>query len=372
MKLRWKGIVAACAVLMFAGAAIWRFDAELKARRLVKDAAACRVLAEQGDAKAQFSLGSMYANGQGVQQDFVEAVRWYRKSAEQGNAKAEYDLCHMYHKGKGVPQDKAEARRWCLKAAAQNDVRAQDALGFMYLHGEEVPQDYSQAAEWYRKSAAQNFADAQYSLGYMYYNGYGVPQDRVEAYRLFREAAARGNEQARHALGPQTRISLTSKIALGAKLLGAVYFGVIFLKAGKSFRTREQITLGTTVLLLVLALALDLLWYFYAGHLHASAIVSGVYVARHLVNGMIVATLASIAHPGSARVVLVAAAVLFVAFIVLDVVLEGLRHMPLEIWFRCFVGFPIGMAIPSFILLRVNNKNRQSDTGVVTGEASGK
>ena len=37
-----------------------------------------RVLAEQGDADAQFNLGVMYADGEGVAQDDAEAVRWFR------------------------------------------------------------------------------------------------------------------------------------------------------------------------------------------------------------------------------------------------------------------------------------------------------
>ena len=39
-------------------------------------------LAEQGYAPAQHNLGVMYDNGQGVPQDYKEAVRWYLKSAE--------------------------------------------------------------------------------------------------------------------------------------------------------------------------------------------------------------------------------------------------------------------------------------------------
>ena len=35
-------------------------------------------LAEQGDATIQFALGSMYAFGKGVPQDYAEAVKWYR------------------------------------------------------------------------------------------------------------------------------------------------------------------------------------------------------------------------------------------------------------------------------------------------------
>jgi TPR repeat protein len=41
-------------------------------------------IAEQGDAFAQFSLGIMYDNGEGVPQDYAEAVKWYRLAAEQG------------------------------------------------------------------------------------------------------------------------------------------------------------------------------------------------------------------------------------------------------------------------------------------------
>ena len=48
-----------------------------------------RLAAEQGNANAQFNLGLMYANGEGVPEDDAEAVRWYRLAAEQGNANAQ-------------------------------------------------------------------------------------------------------------------------------------------------------------------------------------------------------------------------------------------------------------------------------------------
>ena len=48
-----------------------------------------RVLAAQGHAIAQYSLGVMYSKGQGVPQDYAVAVKWYRKAAEQGDAVTE-------------------------------------------------------------------------------------------------------------------------------------------------------------------------------------------------------------------------------------------------------------------------------------------
>ncbi|MGN6890600.1 tetratricopeptide repeat protein, partial [Neisseria sp. P0014.S004] len=69
-------------------------------------------VAKQGNAKAQYNLGGMYYNGQGVRKDYAQAVQWYRKAAEQGNAKAQYNLGVMYEKGQGVRKDYVEAVRW--------------------------------------------------------------------------------------------------------------------------------------------------------------------------------------------------------------------------------------------------------------------
>ena len=65
--------------------------------------------AEQGFAAAQYNLGVMYDNGQGVRQDDAQAVQWYRKAAEQGHAKAQYNLGVAYINGQGVRQDDAQA-----------------------------------------------------------------------------------------------------------------------------------------------------------------------------------------------------------------------------------------------------------------------
>ena len=49
-------------------------------------------LAEQGNAKAQNTLGVMYSKGQGVPQDDKEATKWWRLAAEQEFAPAQYNL----------------------------------------------------------------------------------------------------------------------------------------------------------------------------------------------------------------------------------------------------------------------------------------
>ena len=72
--------------------------------------------AEQGFAAAQYNLGVMYDNGQGVRQDDAQAVQWYRKAAEQGIAEAQYNLGVMYDNGQGVRQNYKIAKEWFGKA----------------------------------------------------------------------------------------------------------------------------------------------------------------------------------------------------------------------------------------------------------------
>ena len=72
--------------------------------------------AEQGNAYAQNNLGWMYYKGEGVRQDYKQAVQWFRNAAEQGVDEAQFYLGIMYYKGHGVRQDLALAQEWLGKA----------------------------------------------------------------------------------------------------------------------------------------------------------------------------------------------------------------------------------------------------------------
>ena len=105
--------------------------------------------AKNGDALAQVNLGNMYRKGEGVPEDLVESVKWYRKSAEQGNALGQFNLGRMYDNGDGVPKDDVEAVKWYRKSAEQGDTFAQFNLGKMYELGEGVPKDLVEAHVWF-------------------------------------------------------------------------------------------------------------------------------------------------------------------------------------------------------------------------------
>ena len=59
-----------------------------------------KLLAEQGDAEAQCSLGLCYQNGYGTTQD-KEAVKWYLLASEQNNVNSKYNLGICYAIGAG-------------------------------------------------------------------------------------------------------------------------------------------------------------------------------------------------------------------------------------------------------------------------------
>ncbi len=89
-----------------------------------------RPLAEQGYPLAQATLGLMYAEGEGVAQDYQEAVRWYRLAAEQGDAWALLSLGGMYDQGEGGSQNYVLAYMWFTLAARHGSESAIRALKF--------------------------------------------------------------------------------------------------------------------------------------------------------------------------------------------------------------------------------------------------
>ena len=77
-------------------------------------------------------MGVCYYKGNGVEQNYLEAVKWQRKSAEQGNDWGQYNLANCYFDGKGVEQDDEEGEKWMRKSAEQGN---EDALAFLEEHG---------------------------------------------------------------------------------------------------------------------------------------------------------------------------------------------------------------------------------------------
>ena len=95
-------------------------------------------------AEAQINLGMMFESGQGVLQNFDEAIKWYQLAASQGLIKAQEKLNLLVSKA----------------AAAQVNF----GLGVAFENGQGVPQDIMEAIRWYQLSADQGLIKAQEKL----------------------------------------------------------------------------------------------------------------------------------------------------------------------------------------------------------------
>ena len=120
--------------------------------------------------------------------DTKEAALWYEKSAEQGNPKAQFRLGKMYAQA----HENTQAFAWYCKAAEQGEADAQYDLGEAYLSGSAwygAPMDYARAVEWLKKAAEQGHGLAQKHLELL------MRRNRTPA-----KGAARGADKCREVL----------------------------------------------------------------------------------------------------------------------------------------------------------------------------
>lgn len=97
-------------------------DAEWRRKREADEANQTKQLrreAEQGNAQAQFQLGTKYSLGEEVAKDDAEALKWLRRSADQGFPRAQLMIGIGYASGRyGLTKNSVEAKKWLQKASA--------------------------------------------------------------------------------------------------------------------------------------------------------------------------------------------------------------------------------------------------------------
>lgn len=187
-------------------------------------------LAEQGDADAQFDLGSHYLHGEFVEPDvekalyywvlaakqgnvdalcelgehyfyrdnstmhYQTAVDYWKKAASHGSLKAHYYLSQCYFLGNGVSEDYHKAIEHCRIPAEKGIAEAQYLLGEYYRVG---LNDLNMAAQWNDKSAKQGFHKAQHNLAIRYHK----MRNYEKAAEWFEKAANQGYMYSQYSLG---------------------------------------------------------------------------------------------------------------------------------------------------------------------------
>jgi TPR repeat protein len=148
-----RNLLLACALALAlhapaSGGALEDGVAAYRAKEYAKAAELWQPLAEKGDANAQFYLGTLYAEGQGVAHDDATAFKWFERAANQGNAVAQYNVGASYAAGTGIALSYPDAAKWFRRSADQGMVFAQINLGLLYAAGNGVPKDNVEALKW--------------------------------------------------------------------------------------------------------------------------------------------------------------------------------------------------------------------------------
>jgi len=178
-----------------------------------------------GDVQAQYDVGLMLANGEGVAKNVAEARSWFESAAKRGHTGAQFLLGVAYASGVGVDRDEWQALRWLFKAHEQGNAKAGPKLarllekspgavvqncwrelaeaglpeaqlavaqGYQVMAQNADDGIWHEAAHWFERAAAQGLAQAQYALGVMYASGTGVVQDIGLAREYLGAAAQQG------------------------------------------------------------------------------------------------------------------------------------------------------------------------------------
>jgi TPR repeat protein len=170
--------------------------------------------AKEGNVAAQWKLGRMFADGEGVRRDDIKAYQHFSEIANK-HADMTPDSPHArvvaqafvalgsYHLA-GIPnsrvkRDPVRATEMFHYAASYfNDADAQYHLGRIFSEGAAGPKDLHQAARWFHLAAEKGHFMAQARLGQMMFNGDGVPRQAPRGL-MWMQIATRKADPARDA-----------------------------------------------------------------------------------------------------------------------------------------------------------------------------
>ncbi|MGA2895285.1 MAG: tetratricopeptide repeat protein [Xanthobacteraceae bacterium] len=151
---------------------------------------ALQYAADQGQPVAQWKLGRMYADGDGVPHDDLRAFNYFSEIANThpdespGTPQSRFVANAFVALGRyyltGIPNSKiasdpSRARDMFGYAATYfGDAEAQYELGRLYLNN--APGDPHQAARWFQLAATKGHCRAEVALGDMLFHGQAVPR----------------------------------------------------------------------------------------------------------------------------------------------------------------------------------------------------
>ncbi len=160
------------------------------------------VKAAEADEKndgAQYMLGILYFNGDGVEKDLVRSAQWYKKAAENGNLNAQYELALCYLYGDGVEVSNEDAIYWFKAGSALGDERSGEKLAELTADQVTPGLLVEDVDQWMRQSAVNSVDVAENQLLVLLKSP--AHADISQAVCDLEPAAEKGNETAQLLMG---------------------------------------------------------------------------------------------------------------------------------------------------------------------------
>ncbi|MCC7036802.1 MAG: sel1 repeat family protein, partial [Alphaproteobacteria bacterium] len=120
---------------------------DLEDKALKGDAAAAKQVAKFYNNRAVYN----YAGPEYRERAFADAIQWQKILAEKGDASAQFELGKLYTEMKDKAGDEG-AEHWYLKAASQGHEDSMTALGYLYYKGIDGKKDYDTALKWWTQA----------------------------------------------------------------------------------------------------------------------------------------------------------------------------------------------------------------------------
>jgi len=134
------------------------------------------IAANQGNAKAQWFIGSMYEHGDvgdaGVSIDYTKMLYWYNLANEQGFLSATADLARIYEEGIGTSIDLSKAQTLYYTAADGGEADARYRVGKALVFGEWGDTDIKTGMSYLQMASVQGDAASQFLLGLIHQKGF--------------------------------------------------------------------------------------------------------------------------------------------------------------------------------------------------------
>lgn len=154
-----------------------------------------KIAAENGSGNAWNSLGNLYYEGNGVEQDKAKAFECFNKGYALGNYRALSNMAIFYINGEVIERNFDKGYMLLKNAAEAGDENAMDNLGFIHWKGiGSINKDKNIAKRWFQEAADKGFLDSIKHLAYLYWDdGYGESFNFDNAKKWFLKAAEAGD-----------------------------------------------------------------------------------------------------------------------------------------------------------------------------------